>query len=79
MTMQWHCYLSVKEKTIGAALYHCSDGSNLEARQQFCPKTSDSWCQVQADKCNGRSLYKKPPRDSKCYSCKNQTNILRSK
>ena len=39
-------------------MYHCSDASNLEARHQFCPKTSDSWCQFQAEKCNGTNLYK---------------------
>ena len=30
------------KKAIGAVLYHCSDANNLEARHQFCPKTSDS-------------------------------------
>ena len=30
------------EEAIGAVLYHCSDANNLEARHQFCPKTSDS-------------------------------------
>ena len=33
------------KKAIGAVLYHCSYANNLEARHQFCPKTSNSWCQ----------------------------------
>ena len=35
------------KKASGAVLYHCSDANNVEAHQQFCPKTSDSWCQFQ--------------------------------
>ena len=48
-------------KVIGTVLYHCSDAKNLEACHQFCPKTSDSWCQFQAGKCNGTSQYKEKP------------------
>ena len=59
--MYWCYCLSVK-KAIGAVLYHCSGASSLEARHQFCPKTSDSWCQFQADKCNGTNLYKEKRR-----------------
>ena len=42
-------------------MYHYSDANNLQVRHQFCPKTSDSWCQFQSDKCNGTSLYKEKP------------------
>ena len=49
------------KRAISDVLYHCSDANNLEARHQFCSKTIDSWCQFQADKCNGTSLYKEKP------------------
>ena len=49
------------KKAISTVLYHCSDANNLEAHHRFCTKTSDSWCQFQADKYNGASLYKEKP------------------
>ena len=58
--MYWYYCYQLK-KAIGAVLYHCSDAINLETRHEFCPKASDGWCQFQADKCNGTSLYKEKP------------------
>ena len=59
--MYWYYCYQLK-KANGAVLYHCSDAINLETGHEFCPKASDGWCQFQADKCNGTSLYKEKPR-----------------
>ena len=50
--MQSSCHGNVYslKKAIAAVLYHCSEGSSLEAQHQFCPTGVDSWCKYHADK-----------------------------
>ena len=43
------------KKAIGAVLYHCTDFTEDETRDQFCP------LKYQADKINGTNNYKKKP------------------
>ena len=65
-TLQNHYGMAICQNThnlyamrmaVAAALNHSTKNNDMDKRDQYCPRTADSWCKYQSDKITGKNTY----------------------